>query len=154
MQEGERKDPLFLFKDMLSATQISDVQKYSGSWQKYYREYVKLAFEMQISKVERTEKIFGRDSLKASKSYENGAGRNAAYYKNILGRPLSKLEFLASRDEAQDFYIEAVISYLAKGANIDLGQYATNLPPKAPMTDRASYMAPYRKNLMDLLKGK
>jgi hypothetical protein len=130
----ESVDPLKFLAPILSNAEAAQIQKTSGPWKEFYRKYIEAELDMEVAKLQRLERTFGDDSLEVSDSYsKNQFGfdftrvRDSKYYEVLKGRPLSRLEKIASLDEVDNLFAEALNAYVAKGFGVEMQNFSTTL---------------------------
>jgi hypothetical protein len=72
---------------------------------------------------------FGPNTIELTDDYRDnfGKGRSREYYKAIKGRELNRFEIIASHDEYDNLFLEALVAYVAKGYGIDFYNFTTTL---------------------------
>lgn len=96
---------------------------------------------MQAEKVERLERVFGKNTLKPSPLEDSDREyqvRDSIYYESLLGRKLDRFESIAAVDEADDLYLEAAIAYVALGFGVQIQDFSTSLR-RIPSMREAGY---------------
>lgn len=128
-QALESVNPFNELKPILSQAEITTISTAAGPWNTFFRKFIEYELDMEADKVQRFERGLGANTIDLTTDYRNnfGKGRDRAYYKAIKGRELNRFEVIASHDEYDNLFLEALVAYVAKGYGIDFYNYTTTL---------------------------